>query len=554
MTTRREEFRFPTRQYPYRKFVPSNVEFDQPDHALLTAIEPGKVYRFVLGVDPGPVPMPGDEIEELLCDAFAELLLKQNVLPVSARELLARLDESNASEKGVPRQRTFLVADGGQIRWNPSTADVNRQFRLAVSREGQGDRFVLISTSTSLDSNDQFLQVLSWDERNEVYNYYERRHGSWMWAGNSKHALEPKSRSNGPFDSHVNGSLVMKELKAPWLHWHSMDASITSDVLAPDDPFRNEPVFVDRVGAQEFEDLVRARIALWDSVRLKHYTSKDGKKLHNTDYLLRQVLTTTTANLVTSDRESRLISADDDLVLPHTFFLNTEALLDRIGLSPDITAISVKGRPYLGSLEKYEFKLMDRDPETGEILFEQDGDTFFAFAVPEPAFEDLDILDLLLRERLISRRFAACILMIDFQNPVFSERRTGLLRYVPADAELTSDAEIKSNIEELFVNSVAAVGAGEGTVEAEFLANWGIPVDRWESTFVELIEEYFRRLRDLSGTDAGFDGWARLAESRRREFKRRPLAEFSLTLANTNIPSTAPLLEMKTDGTVAQKS
>jgi hypothetical protein len=28
------------------------------------------------------------------------------------------------------------------------------------------------------------------------------------------------------FDSHVNGSLVMKELKAPWTHWHSSRAKI----------------------------------------------------------------------------------------------------------------------------------------------------------------------------------------------------------------------------------------------------------------------------------------------------------------------------------------
>ena len=45
-----------------------------------------------------------------------------------------------------------------------------------------------------------------------------------------------------------------------------------------------------------------------------------------------------------------------------------------------------------------------------------------------------------------------------------------------------------------------------------------------------------------------------LAESRRREFRRRPLAEFRLTTPVTNIPDAAPLLEMDAAGIVRPKS
>ena len=45
-----------------------------------------------------------------------------------------------------------------------------------------------------------------------------------------------------------------------------------------------------------------------------------------------------------------------------------------------------------------------------------------------------------------------------------------------------------------------------------------------------------------------------LAESRRREFRKRPLAEFRLTTPVTNIPEDAPLLEFADDGTVRQKA
>ena len=49
---------------------------------------------------------------------------------------------------------------------------------------------------------------------------------TWVWAGNSLSALETPSRANACFDSHVNGGLVMKELKIPWMNWESSTGTI----------------------------------------------------------------------------------------------------------------------------------------------------------------------------------------------------------------------------------------------------------------------------------------------------------------------------------------
>jgi hypothetical protein len=46
------------------------------------------------------------------------------------------------------------------------------------------------------------------------------------------------------------------------------------------------------------------------------------------------------------------------------------------------------------------------------------------------------------------------------------------------------------------------------------------------------------------------DGWFRLAEYRRRRFRRRPLAEFNLTTPRTNISENAPPLRMTLQGRV----
>jgi hypothetical protein len=553
MATQREQFTFPTRQYPYRAPTTLVAEADQPDPALMMAIEPEKIYRFVLGKDQLPTVMSSDDAEKLLCDPFAELLLKRNVFPITLRNLLAVLDTFNQSDEGLPTQSIFLVADGGQVLWTPETAGVNRQFRFAVSRSGAGNRFLLISTSTVPDSETQFLQLLSWDEKNKVYNYYERRSGVWIWAGNSLDALAPETRHRGPFDSHVNGSLVMKELRAPWNNWHSMNASIIADALAPDDPLRNEQIFTGRRPAHEFENLVRSRITLWNSARLKHALSADGKGLGNVDYFLRQILTTTTVNLVTTDRPSALVTDDEDLILPTTFFINSEALFDRVGLDPDIAKISIKGKLYRDSLVKYDFTLGDTDLSTGDVILQKKGDTFFAFLVPEPAFEDLNVLEILLREKLISPKFAACLLMIDFQNPVFSAQRQKLMDFVPASAPLVDDPTLKSGIEAEFLNRIDAAAIAPGGPEEEFLQNWSLLGADWKQTFTARIEDYFAQLREKAATVEGCDGWVRLAESRRREFRRQPLAEFSLTLPMTNIPKDSPLLAMNTDGTIREK-
>jgi hypothetical protein len=103
---------------------------------------------------------------------------------------------------------SFLVADGGQIRWTAETTDLNRQFRIVLLRGRNAEAELLVSCSTVFDSESLFLQVFSWDPKSQAFNFYERRTGSWCWAGSSWDALAPDTRGNGPFDSHVNGAAL----------------------------------------------------------------------------------------------------------------------------------------------------------------------------------------------------------------------------------------------------------------------------------------------------------------------------------------------------------
>ena len=150
---------FPTRQYNYRKSA--LAAFTAP-----LVFEPGKTHRFILGRDPQPVPLSVEEGRNLLADPLAELVLfSGKPLPQTLRALLARLDEFNGDpQRSVSDQRSFAVADGGQIAWTPDTDDLQRAFRLAVVRKrpGAAQPDLLISASTNLDSDTAFLQVAAW--------------------------------------------------------------------------------------------------------------------------------------------------------------------------------------------------------------------------------------------------------------------------------------------------------------------------------------------------------------------------------------------------------
>ncbi|KXJ88669.1 hypothetical protein Micbo1qcDRAFT_99409, partial [Microdochium bolleyi] len=68
-----------------------------------------------------------------------------------------------------------------------------------------------------------FLQVLSWD--GAEFRFYQSDLANdtpglqgWNYFGRSRDAFGPNSYL-GPFNGHVNGACIMKEIHKPWLHW-----------------------------------------------------------------------------------------------------------------------------------------------------------------------------------------------------------------------------------------------------------------------------------------------------------------------------------------------
>jgi hypothetical protein len=501
-------------------------------------LAPKTLYRFLAGADSDFVPMSAAEAAGLH-DPMAALL-HTGEFPLTVQKLLAALDEGGR----VPVQASFLVSEAGQIP--PEKAPgLTRDIRFAITRGRGSDIDLAVSTSAVGDPRQVFLQVLAWDDDAGVFNYYMRVGETWAWVGNSQHALEEPTRGNGCFDSHVNGSLVMKELKQPWLNWQSQNATI---LVADGDPLRDNPLYRSLSGAERLEALVRSGIRRWTASRIKATVDGTGTIAH-ADRLLRHLCTTTTVNLTSTLTESAAVVDDpataNPLTLPLGFWLNNNVLLDVLEIPAGFTPPAVDAQRYTDSLTRHGFALV-------EGSFRQPGDSFFAFVVPEASAEDTEVVAQLMKNGILTPHFAASLLMVDFPNPVFSPRRAALLAHMPKTAQLNPAG---GGLSQQLAERIRQAAQGRaGSPEAEFMANWDLAETAWPDAFAARINAYLAAVARNVATDDGFDRYVRLAESRRREFRAMRLNEFALTLPVTTIPSSDALLQMQEDATVVAKS
>lgn len=501
------------------------------------------IYRFIVGIDEGfPKLMSNEEVQKKLNDPFTRLLLAQGIFPQTAKEVIEAFEKTQGQEAGLARRSVFLIGEGGKLPWNEETAKVNRTFRFTFAIEIKGGigPDVLISTGTNLESTKGFLQLMSWDLHERVYHFFQRLGSFWIWSGSSHDALKNQTRQKGPFSGHINGGPVMKELELPWQNWHSMNATIE---LPENHPLKQTPYFNEKGTGDQFEKLVKTGMDKVNQARIDNAINNGIVK--DFDFFMRQILISTNVNLISSSRESRAISDDEAVPLPFSFFANTIGL-SLTDVDPDIEQVSVLGKVYLQSLNHFNFAMV-----TDGVTIP--GDTHFAFFVPEASREDMDLLGKMIRHNMISKKMAASILMVDFPNPIYSDRRESLLQYVPQEIKIGNNG---SDFDELFINNIKTSGKSDdpNLPEGEFLANWSI--EDWQKIFESRLEKYFKNLIEKIQIQESFNDFVRLAEYRRSRFIATPLYEFDLTFAKTNIDITdfsrIPL-KMKENGMVMKE-
>lgn len=512
--------------------------FDQPGLSL----DPKSLNRFIVGADARPRTMSRAEVRAL-GDPFATLVLAKGKIPKSAQQVVDMVSAAAPAGDPLSERQSFVVGEGSQVAPGEGV-ERNLRFIVTLGRGPKGPDLFLSVMHPRMAGG---VEVMAWDRGAGGFNYYRSTANAlWMFAGNSRDALRNPSRGKGPFESHPSGAVLMKELKTPWQNWDSPAASVPPSAFQTGDDRRNHPWFVDKhpAGAIALEaEAVRPAIERWARARFASLRKKGGT-VARPNQILEQILGTPTANLITTHVESATLPNSPPLDLPSAFFADADAL-GELGLDPP-PVFEVSGKIYARCLQKFGVRL-EADGETFGP------DTHFCFLVPERAFEDQVVLREAIEIGLLSKRLAACLLMVDPWNPVYSARRRSLLRFVPATAEIKDG---RSRFSQDMANAIlkAAKVAPAGTPEAEFAKRWGVGAS-FRGEFNRTMAAYYRKVRANLRTQAGFDAYFKLAEARRQAFKAErtsmPIAsEFDLLLPRTNIPNRPR--GMQRDGAVVE--
>ncbi len=496
--------------------------------------DPNSLVRFVVGSGDEPVPLDPSEIARL-GDPLARHLFSNSVFPTTAEGVLDALGNGDP----LSSQSSFVVGEGSQLPPGVDGAGI-RAF-LVTRGEGEDGPDIILSALGRPDN--EFVEVLAWDTTAGGFNYYTTDRGApWVLAGNSADAFREGSAGFGPFESHPSGNVIMKELRRPWVHWQSRDASVRVAALPP--KIASHRWFTQKKGAETFEtQAVMPAIKRWNRVRLNEMSASGS--VASVPLLLRSFLGTPTVNLVSSltDAESVLDeAAPRDFTFPGAFLADTECLSGVLGLAaPTNEQRTVSGAAYREVLVSHSVTLRLDD---GTPILDPPSDTHFVFVVPERAFEDIDIVRGAVERGLVSKRLAACLLMVDFPNPVFSPRRESLLAHLPETAP-TSD--LSGTIANAILDSDKS--AEEGTPEREFKDFFEVG-DEWPTRFDEILREYYAAATAALETPDRLDALFRLAESRRAAARALPIMESPLLFARPETPI-SPGLRMERNGSIA---
>ncbi|KAK7426017.1 hypothetical protein QQZ08_007465 [Neonectria magnoliae] len=516
---------------------------------------------------------------------------------------------------------TFMVADAGFLdRKKFSDGDYFDpiiRFLTLVTIAGKtpfstspSEWTLCIVGSSRPKDPDAFLQVASWD--GTTFRFYQKdkpivngKRGvpTWNYFGQSMDAFGPFSYL-GPFNGHVNGACIMKELRKPWIHWlggetNDFQASLSSDDI---EAFQEVPWLTQEGGSvlsavnsnpNSLETAIERGVRNWFSTRQKRDffvspTTTLKKNPSNIPRWASHLFLTTTINISCADDAVGQLAADYDFPLDH--FYDQELLgLSFTDLLPEgLPQIGFKEADYkkaiaalrlcllmeVGPMDKADVTLswqvlgQDRRNEGAytdvpfKILLEN-SEGLSPFNILHASLEDaagVEKMQTLKKVRkpgsastflgLFSVETFNAIMMVDFWNPIYSWKRGRLMQYVPSETTFDTTYDIDARFVENVKNSQYAQLKIDGSPEYEFVRLLGVDSKTHQAAILEYLRAIQARMNeDPVGTLVDY---LTLAESRRRIYRPLPLDEFGPTMPFAlNIDPKVPLYkEMKSDGTI----
>ena len=531
-------------------------------------VQPNKLYRLIEGLDGDcPIPMSQEEIQQELHDPFWAGILSTGRWPGSVQDIATAVLQAFPTWSPT----SFLVGEGMQIPLSVANRDANRDLRYVIGwGPASGSPVIFLSArppqvqgGTTLTA----LQVIAFDATKQLYNYYQFINNqedyvpppsTWTWSGDSHHAWQGPSVGKGCFQCHLNGALNMKELTPPWNNWN---ATSPGQPVNPDnvpEALTTDPLFQNLASAQVLQTIFQGAHTQIFGVLLQQSIS--GTTVSNVPLLLRRLILNTTVNFASSQNRSASGMA---MAFPNDFYLYDSLLRDpSIGLTYTFpTPLSISGPAYANYIKAQQFQLVNC--KDGEPSYSSPGATFFAMFVPVRAFEDTTAITQMLTANVISQQFAVAILMVDFQNPVFSQPRSQLMTY----ANQIQTASLVPSLNDAptqFANLVgkvakpcsSAADLPQCTPEEQFLYYYQ---PSWKTLAQQQITSYLQKVQQrlgFSGTGPGVNDYMALSVSRGLQFTNWNLLcdldEKELLLPCTSL---GPVwFQMNMDGTIGSQA
>ncbi|KAK6515999.1 hypothetical protein TWF281_004589 [Arthrobotrys megalospora] len=584
-----------------------------------------KIYARKFTRDPDPhVQDEDDQVDEQFMDKnftdrFGQLLYKPSVQQglyagnmLDQNTLMMYL--TGVSSNGTSADyivQPFAVVDASTIKYDASKLgdwyNPHLRFLYVVTAAADGPHnyyetvtFFVVGSSNVPDPSG-FLQCASWDPNVNEFRFYEKvydtktKSGYWSYNGKSSDAFNKDTEYLGPFNGHVNGATIMKELEKPWIHWESTDGSVRT-CLSPDTvnsylkyPFLSDETTsypLSKLGnANDLEQIIKTGVDNWFQQR-KLNDFKDGGKYReeplNVKRWAAHAIMTTTINIINAVEDP----AGGRMLPPLSMFINQNAMNEvKIWPSSLLPTVSYTEDVYNKALEGLKIVLMqelvgDKYPPypEGSIQLKEPGTlgggrqtdsldilNFMVakqgegkdFTVIVPSYEDLEGINELYGQTVKPNTPALftpvglrALVSFDFPNPVYSWRRSVLIDYAPETTKLVGGNSY--DFETQFIANIRAshYASQPGSPEAEFLELY----QTFETTTMgNRIKAYLNILSRNFKSDVFINKYLQLAETKRRIYRPLPLDEFGYTLPYAlGIDQDALWLEMTESGDVQE--
>ncbi|KAK3368704.1 hypothetical protein B0H63DRAFT_529067 [Podospora didyma] len=542
-----------------------------------------------------------------------------NSSAASFHDLLTIFWNGSEANPSLYKVHMFMVADGSFV-----TADqrpkaewfrFNPHVRLAAVvslpdkdpfSTSQSEWTLCIVASSRIHSEHRFLQVAAWNGL--TFRFYQRDQisgiASWNLFGSSTEAFGERAYL-GPFNGHVNGAIIMKELHDPWIHWFNTASSVDfTQCFSPEEvtelssaPYITQPggAILSQLteGPGVLEDMITTGVSNWFKQRQKTDFFDASSKLlsspRNIPRWVAHLLLTTTINIVAA----RMESDGDTFQIPLDHFYDNELLQNVLGNLLDEAPtldVSVNPTDYQTAIAKIGLSMLqevtpitkgpkpqdyielptttlgfdkrDRDPKVlafGVLARNSEGQA--RFNILQSSFEDAQGVSKMQQLKkqgpnnfigLFSRDTFNAIMMLDFWNPVYSWRRGILMQYVPQTTTWNGTSyDLETRFIQNVSNSPQAKNKQADSPEFQFLQLLKVDL----ATHQKNIAKYFAAVHDYVETSEAavqaLVDYLSLAESRRRIYRPLPLDEFGSSMPYAlKIPADAPPLEMTASGRV----